>query len=84
MIRGLMGSSSTSGLLWTVIIGERAGSGALWKSSNLALLFHDLQGWQDDDLIVNTQRQLDKRGNIMIARLSTGTEAGLKFVNSSV
>lgn len=41
----------------------------LWKSSNLAYLFHKLRGWQEEDLKVNDVTQMTQAAEVMRAQL---------------
>ncbi|KAF2143983.1 uncharacterized protein K452DRAFT_306628 [Aplosporella prunicola CBS 121167] len=52
---------------------------ALWKSSSLALLFHELEGWQKNELAVKDMEDLQHA--VADIRAQVGDESGgLKFV----
>ncbi|KAF1986175.1 hypothetical protein K402DRAFT_91502 [Aulographum hederae CBS 113979] len=55
---------------------------ALWKSSSLALLFHELQVWSAHDLEVDDMDQLMKKAEEMRVELRRNEVGNLKFVSS--
>ena len=44
-------------------------SDIVWKSSTLAVLFHGLQGWNDDELTARTIPEMEKASTTMQAQL---------------
>lgn len=54
----------------------------LWKSSLLPLLFHGLEGWDQDVLDVNENLDMTARAKSMYARLERDDMGSTKLVNT--
>ena len=66
--------------LWVSILYSRRRQTALWKSSSLALLFHGLDGWHDDDLGAITLSHIETDANRMRAQLRMNPFEELRLV----
>ena len=68
-------------MLIIVIVRNNARGIPAWKSSGLALLFHNLEGWHRSELELNRPQELEKRAAKMIAQVSN--EHGVPLFSKS-
>lgn len=70
-------------MLIVIIIRSRAGETPAWKSSSLALLFHGLEGWSDDELKAEDPEHLDEKSAKMKAQVLCGDDGKPAFFNKA-
>jgi hypothetical protein len=67
-------------LVWTIVANRRHKT-QLWKSNSLAVLFHQLEGWEDNELKVTNKEELEKRAKDL-ARLGPSESGLMSFVRA--
>lgn len=70
-------------MLIVIIFRNRARGVPAWKSSSLALLFHGLEGWGDDELKARDVEHLDEKSARMKAQVLYGDDGKLAFFNKA-
>lgn len=66
-------------LLVTTILASRRARAMAWKCSPLALLFHPLQGWNDDELDLSDAAEMKRSARAMRAQLLRDDVVGLRI-----
>ncbi|KAI1406759.1 hypothetical protein F5Y13DRAFT_197181 [Hypoxylon sp. FL1857] len=59
-------------MLLIVVVRNNARGVAIWKSSSLALLFHNLDGWYESEIEARNPQDVKKRASEMTARAVNG------------
>ncbi|KAF6838464.1 hypothetical protein CMUS01_04644 [Colletotrichum musicola] len=70
-------------MLIIIILRNRAREVPAWKSSSLALLFHGLEAWGDDELKARDVEHLDEKSARMKAQVLCGDDRKLAFFNKA-
>lgn len=68
-------------LLITMVESHRA-KALVWKCSPLALLFHPLDGWTNEEMNHSSKREMEKCAKSMRGQLLPGDDVGLRIVKS--
>ncbi|THW43298.1 hypothetical protein D6D21_05429 [Aureobasidium pullulans] len=69
-------------LLLATMVQSHLDKALVWKYSPLALLFHPLQGWNDDDLDHVSKHEMEKSAKGMRGQLMQGDNSGLRIVRT--
>ncbi|THZ01936.1 hypothetical protein D6C93_03351 [Aureobasidium pullulans] len=69
-------------LLLATMVQSHLDKALVWKCSPLALLFHPLQGWNDDDLDHVSKHEMEKSAKGMRGQLMQGDNFGLRIVRT--
>ncbi|THW77143.1 hypothetical protein D6D19_02506 [Aureobasidium pullulans] len=69
-------------LLLATMVQSHLDKALVWKCSPLALLFHPLQGWNDDDLDHVSKHEMEKSAKGMRGQLMQGDNSGLRIVRT--
>jgi len=70
-------------LVFTIVQSHLSGT-EIWKISALALLFHPLQGWRDEDLDKDSRSEMMRSAKSMRGQLVYTEHAGYRIVRRSV
>ncbi|KAK1979242.1 hypothetical protein LZ30DRAFT_726790 [Colletotrichum cereale] len=70
-------------MLIVIIIRNRARGVSAWKSSSLALLFHELEGWSHDELKAPSLEYLDEKSAKMKGHMLRGDGGKLAIVKEA-